>query len=114
MRNEAADARRGIPDRGEHCEAAERAAADFEGHPEAAKFSEPGRLRSWGSMRKKTPAGRGARLGSWYAQQTRAPGAGGEKASGSYESAPGAFPNLYKVAHAEMTVDKSNNSASGA
>jgi hypothetical protein len=31
--------RRGIPDRGEHRQAAERAAADIEGHSTAAKFS---------------------------------------------------------------------------
>jgi len=30
--------------RGEHCQAAKRAAADIEGHSEAAKFSQPGRL----------------------------------------------------------------------
>jgi hypothetical protein len=40
----AADARRGIPDRGEHSQAAKRATADIEGHSEAAKFSQPGRL----------------------------------------------------------------------
>src|SRR3984957_13269454 len=40
----AAIARRGILDRGEHRQAAERAAADIEGHSEAAKFSEPARL----------------------------------------------------------------------
>ena len=33
-----------VPYRGEHCQAANRAAADIEGHSEAAKFSEPGRL----------------------------------------------------------------------
>ena len=38
---------------------------------------------------------------------------GGKKASGDYEFPPGTFPNLYKVAHSEMTVDKSNNSTSG-
>jgi hypothetical protein len=34
-------ARRGVPSRGEHCQAAERAAADIEGHPAAAEFSQP-------------------------------------------------------------------------
>jgi hypothetical protein len=37
-------ARRGIPHRGEHCQAAERAAADIEGHSEAAELGQPGRL----------------------------------------------------------------------
>ena len=41
---EAAHARRGIPDRGEHRQAAKRAAADIEGHSAAAKFGQPGRL----------------------------------------------------------------------
>jgi hypothetical protein len=41
---EAAHARRGVPYRGKHCQAAERAAADIEGHPAAAKFGQPGRL----------------------------------------------------------------------
>ena len=36
--------RRSIPNRGEHCQAAKRAAADIEVHSEAAKFSQPGRL----------------------------------------------------------------------
>jgi hypothetical protein len=37
--DEAAITRRGILDRGEHCQAAKRAAADIEGHSEAAKLS---------------------------------------------------------------------------
>jgi len=37
-------ARRGIPNRGEHCQAAERPAVVIEGHSTAAKFSQPGRL----------------------------------------------------------------------
>jgi hypothetical protein len=36
---EAADARRGIPYRGEHCQAAQRAASDIEGHSEAAELA---------------------------------------------------------------------------
>jgi hypothetical protein len=43
-------ARRGIPDRGEHRQAAERAAADIEGHSEAAKFGLQGRLRALRSV----------------------------------------------------------------
>jgi hypothetical protein len=39
-----AHARRGVPNRGEYCQAAKRAAADIEGHSEGAKFSQPGRL----------------------------------------------------------------------
>jgi len=35
----------GVPDRGEHRQAAKRAAADIEGHSQAAKFGQPGRLR---------------------------------------------------------------------
>jgi hypothetical protein len=35
---QSADARRGVPYRGEHRQAAERAAADIEGHSTAAKF----------------------------------------------------------------------------
>ena len=42
--DEVAVARRGFPYRGEHRQAAERAASDIEGHSEAAKFSQPGRL----------------------------------------------------------------------
>jgi hypothetical protein len=37
-------ARRGIPYRGEHREAAKRAAADIERHSAVAKYSEPGLL----------------------------------------------------------------------
>jgi hypothetical protein len=37
-------ARRGVPYRGEHRKAAERAAADIEGHSAAAKFGQPERL----------------------------------------------------------------------
>jgi hypothetical protein len=33
-----------VPDRGEHRQAAERAAADIEGHSKAAKFGQSGRL----------------------------------------------------------------------
>jgi hemerythrin-like domain-containing protein len=44
VERKAAHARRGIPHRGEHCQAAKRAAADFEGHSEAAKYGQPGRL----------------------------------------------------------------------
>jgi hypothetical protein len=44
IEREAAHAGRGVPNRGEHRQAAERAAADIEGHPAAAKFSQPGRL----------------------------------------------------------------------
>jgi hypothetical protein len=40
-------------------------------------------------------------------------GRGAKKASGVYDFDPGAFPNLYKIAHSETTVDKSNNSTSG-
>jgi hypothetical protein len=36
--------RRGILYRGEHRQAAKRAAADIEGHSTAAKFGQPGRL----------------------------------------------------------------------
>jgi hypothetical protein len=43
LKYEAAHARRGIPDRGEHCQAAKRVAADIERHLEAAKFGRPGR-----------------------------------------------------------------------
>jgi hypothetical protein len=50
--DEAAIARRGIPYRGEHRQAAERAAADLEGHSAAAKYGQPGRL-----IRKKGAAG---------------------------------------------------------
>jgi hypothetical protein len=35
---------RGVPDRGEHCQATKRAAANIEGHSEAAKHGQPGRL----------------------------------------------------------------------
>jgi hypothetical protein len=38
------------PDRGEHCQAAKRTAADIEGHPEAAELSQPRRLRARKSM----------------------------------------------------------------
>jgi hypothetical protein len=38
--------RRGVPYRGEHCQADKRAAADIEGHSEAAKFGQPGRLNA--------------------------------------------------------------------
>jgi hypothetical protein len=31
-----------VPNRGEHCQAAKRAAADIEGHSDAAKFCQPG------------------------------------------------------------------------
>jgi hypothetical protein len=48
-----------------------------------------------------------------YAQQTPAPRAGGKEGVGGDDFDPGAFPNLYKVAHSETTVDKSNNSTSG-
>jgi hypothetical protein len=34
--------RRGIPYRGEHCQATKRATADFERHSTAAKFGKPG------------------------------------------------------------------------
>jgi hypothetical protein len=34
----------GIPYRGKHRQAAERAAADIEGHPETAEYGEPRRL----------------------------------------------------------------------
>ena len=44
LKCKAAHARRGILDRSEHRQAAECAAADIEGHPEAAEYSEPGRL----------------------------------------------------------------------
>jgi hypothetical protein len=40
--DEAAVARRGIPHRGEHCQATKRAAADIEGHSEAAGLGQPG------------------------------------------------------------------------
>jgi hypothetical protein len=40
----AAVARRGASDRGEHRQAAKRAAVDIERHSEAAKFGQPGRL----------------------------------------------------------------------
>ena len=42
LKREAAHARRGFPDRGQHRQAAERAAADIEGHSAATKFGEPG------------------------------------------------------------------------
>ena len=42
--DEAAVARRGISIGREHSQAAKRAAADIEGHSEAAKFDQPGRL----------------------------------------------------------------------
>jgi hypothetical protein len=35
-------ARRGIPYRGEHCQAPKRIAADIEGHSPTAKFGQPG------------------------------------------------------------------------
>jgi hypothetical protein len=38
---------------------------------------------------------------------------GAEKASGSHDFDPNAFPNLYKIAHCEWAVEKSNNSTSG-
>ena len=66
-------------------------------------------------MRKKTPAGTGGAAGVLI--RTTNSGAsswGTKKASGIYEFAPGAFPNRYKIAHSETTMDKSNNSASGA
>ena len=37
-------ARRGVPYRGEHCQAAKRAAADIEGHSATAQFGQPRRL----------------------------------------------------------------------
>ncbi len=49
-----ADARRGVPHRGEHRQAAKRAAADIEGHSAAAKFSQPRRL-SAGIGRRSAP-----------------------------------------------------------
>jgi hypothetical protein len=51
--DEAAIARRGIPYRSEHRQAAKRAGADFEGHSEAAQFCEPGRLSAgvWAPLR---------------------------------------------------------------
>jgi hypothetical protein len=61
---------------------------------------------------KKTPAGRGT-AGVLVRDKLGRLGLGGERASGSYKFAPGAFPNLYNVAHSETTVDKSNNSTSG-
>ena len=44
--NEKAHPRRGVPDRGEHRQAAERAAADIEGYSPAAEHGQPGRLVS--------------------------------------------------------------------
>jgi hypothetical protein len=41
---EAAHAGRGVPDRGEHRQAAKRAATDIEGHSATAKFGQPRRL----------------------------------------------------------------------
>jgi hypothetical protein len=40
------DARRGVHHRGEHRQAAKRAAADIEGHSTAAKHGQPGGLRA--------------------------------------------------------------------
>ena len=97
-----------------HRQAAERAAADLEGHPAAAELGEPRRLRSWGQHEKKDPSGDGGH--GWGLVRTTNSGRlelGAKKATGSDDFDPGAFPNLYKVAHSEMTVDKSNNSTSG-
>jgi hypothetical protein len=44
INGQSAHPRRGVSYRGKHCQAAERAAADIEGHSTAAKFSQPGRL----------------------------------------------------------------------
>jgi hypothetical protein len=44
LKCEAADARRGIPDRGEHCQAAKRATANTERHSPATEYGQPGRL----------------------------------------------------------------------
>jgi hypothetical protein len=38
------DVRRGVPYRGEHCQTAERTAADIEGQSAAGKFGQPRRL----------------------------------------------------------------------
>jgi hypothetical protein len=49
------DARRGVPYRGEHCQAAQRAAADIEGHSTAAELGQPRRLSAecqWQSITK--------------------------------------------------------------
>ena len=46
---------RGVPDRGEHRQATKRAAADIEGHSEAAKFSQPGRLSASVNVRRFAP-----------------------------------------------------------
>jgi hypothetical protein len=89
-----------------------RAAADIEGYSTAAKFGKPGRLSEGRHERNKTPAGRGT-AGVLVRDKLGRLGLGGKKASGDYEFARGALLNLYKVAHSEMTVDKSNNSTSG-
>jgi hypothetical protein len=59
----------------------------------------------------KDPSGGGA---AGVLTKLRAPRSwGAKKASSSNDFDPGAFPKLNKVAHFEMTVDKSNNSTSG-
>ena len=71
-------------------------------------------MRSWGQHEKKDPSGDGGH--GWGLVRTTNSGRlelGAKKATGSDDFDPGAFPNLYKVAHSEMTVDKSNNSTSG-
>ena len=58
LKCKADDARRGIPHRGEHCQAAKRAPANIEGHSAAAKFGQSRRLSLYLSRRahKKAPA----------------------------------------------------------
>jgi hypothetical protein len=65
-------------------------------------------------MRKKDPSGSGGRgWGLGTHNKLRRLELGAKKASGGYNFNPGAFPNLYKAAHSEMMVDKSNNSIPG-
>ena len=66
----AAVARRGGPYRGEHCQAAKRAAADTEGHSAAAELGQPGRLRAsvYSAPEMKEAANRGGLFVFFFAQ----------------------------------------------
>jgi hypothetical protein len=69
--------------------------------------------RSDGAGHMKKPQRVGGTAGVLVRDKLRRLGLGAKRRPVVMSLRSGAFPKLYKVAHSEMTVDKSNNSTSG-
>jgi hypothetical protein len=62
-------------------------------------------------LARRAPGHKGCKPGSWYARNTRAPGAGGlGEAPDDYDFEPLSFRRLYKIAPSESMVDYVYNS----